>query len=208
VIVIQPPCGDKHKTRGTLRGVIKEEVDKTTIRGFPNQHSVLNQYSLMMEILPHGKDIKIGASFDSNLISTSQLSRMIFRWERIIDMVSQTLRQGREATIQSLDSVYQQDIDEIWTWNRELPVVVDDRVVFESVQETANSYPSALAIDAWDGRLTYSELDTLSPCLCQLLISLGVGSAALCLCASKPNVYVGQRFNVGHFEGRCCICPT
>ncbi|CRG85572.1 nonribosomal peptide synthase, putative [Talaromyces islandicus] len=175
VLVIQPPGGNGHDTSNIQDSFLMEEVDETTIEGFPDQHSVLNQYGLMIEILPRGKEIKVRASFDSNLISTSQLSKTISRWERIINQISQTLSQGVHTTIQSLDSLSQQDIEEIWTWNKELPDVVDDRFVFEIIQEIAGRHPDALAIDAWDGQLTYRDLESLSTRVSELLVSFGVG---------------------------------
>ncbi|KAG0157831.1 hypothetical protein PDIDSM_1845 [Penicillium digitatum] len=68
-----------------------------------------------------------------------------------------------------------QDIHQIWSWNATVP-------------EAALQQPDALAVDAWDGKWTYGELEDTSTKLALRLLDLGVGSGtnvAICFEKSK-----------------------
>lgn len=59
-------------------------------------------------------------------------------------------------------------------WNSDKPKPVNN-CLHMMFQETALSQPDACAVDAWDGKYTYAELDAISTRLAQQLIELGVG---------------------------------
>lgn len=175
VLVIQPPTraeGSRHQPRDQL---VMEELDETKVDGFPHQHAVLNQYGLMMEILPTRSNITLRASFDSNLIPTSQMERMVSQWEHIIEQLCQTVSRTPTMPLESLYPLCQQDLDDIWMWNKDIPGTADNHFVHQTISEIACLQPEALAIDAWDGRLTYDELDTLSSRLAEHLELSGIG---------------------------------
>lgn len=53
-------------------------------------------------------------------------------------------------------------------------------------EEQAQRQPEALALSAWDGELTYGNLDSLSSSLCQHLVARGIGSGSIVpLCFEK-----------------------
>ena len=60
------------------------------------------------------------------------------------------------------------------SWNT-APLTAPKICLHHLVEEGAQSAPNTLAIDAWDGALTYQELDSLSNGLARSLGSLGVG---------------------------------
>jgi amino acid adenylation domain-containing protein len=65
------------------------------------------------------------------------------------------------------------ELQEIWKWNCKVPPTVD-RCIHDLFAEQAEAQPLALAICAWDGKLTYRELDELSTKLAGHLVELGV----------------------------------
>ncbi|ODA82522.1 hypothetical protein RJ55_01029 [Drechmeria coniospora] len=67
-----------------------------------------------------------------------------------------------------------QDLQKIWEWNRTVPASVE-RCVHDVIHERVQAQPEAPAICAWDGELTYGELDRLSTGLASRLMELGVG---------------------------------
>jgi amino acid adenylation domain-containing protein len=73
----------------------------------------------------------------------------------------------------SYTSIPSQDLDQIWEWNRMVPEEVN-LCVHEIIQQRAQLQPDAPAICAWDGHLTYAELDGLATGLASRLIGLGV----------------------------------
>lgn len=175
VLVIQPPSRAKSSQHKHENEVVMEELDETKIDGFPHQHAVLNQYGLMMEILPTRSHITLRASFDSKLISASRMERMISQWEHIIGQVCQTVSRTPPVPLECLDPICQQDINDVWMWNKDVPETADKHFVHQTISQFACLQPEALAIDAWDGRLTYGELDKLSSRLAERLELIGIG---------------------------------
>lgn len=66
------------------------------------------------------------------------------------------------------------DLQQIWSWNRSVPDTVA-RPVHEIFQDQVHQRPGDAAICAWDGDLTYSQLDRLSTRLAHHFQSHGVG---------------------------------
>ncbi|KAF4439338.1 peramine synthetase [Fusarium austroafricanum] len=78
-----------------------------------------------------------------------------------------------------------QDLDQVWEWNRNVPEEIS-RCVHDIVQQRTQLQPSAPAICAWDGNLTYAELDRVAAGLASHLIDLGVSHGAIIpLCFEK-----------------------
>jgi amino acid adenylation domain-containing protein len=66
-----------------------------------------------------------------------------------------------------------EDIQKIWRQNQAVPGGVE-RCIHDLFVEKAEARPDAPAICAWDGELTYGELDALSTKLAGYLVELGV----------------------------------
>ncbi|KAH5617363.1 hypothetical protein HBI23_258200, partial [Parastagonospora nodorum] len=73
----------------------------------------------------------------------------------------------------SLPKINTYDIQKMWDWNKIVPPAVD-RCVHDLFVEQARARPSAPALCAWDGEMTYRELDEQSTRLAGHLIRLGV----------------------------------
>ncbi|CAF3447430.1 unnamed protein product [Fusarium graminearum] len=90
-------------------------------------------------------------------------------------------------TVSGLELISQDDKNRILERNRLVPKGLN-RCVHELVNERIQKQPSAVAIDAWDGSLTYSELDNLTSRLAQYLSNIGVGPevpVGICMDKSK-----------------------
>ncbi|EFY88504.1 nonribosomal peptide synthase, putative [Metarhizium acridum CQMa 102] len=76
-------------------------------------------------------------------------------------------------------------LEQIWEWNGTAPESVE-RCVHDLIIERVRAQPTAPAVCAWDGELTYSELDDLATKLASRLRRLGVGPDILVpLCFEK-----------------------
>lgn len=71
------------------------------------------------------------------------------------------------------DSVSEQDLDQIWTWNASIPPPVEG-CVHDLIQEIARSQPDALAVCAWDGDFTYSQLNDLANEVAHRILGFGI----------------------------------
>lgn len=121
--------------------------------------------------------------YDHSIIDTEQIYRMIRQMEGILRQVLRV-----EHQIISLGEIHtasKEDLAEIWSWNAAVPETRNS-CVHDLFAEVAAGQPEAPAICAWDGNLTYHQLDTLSTILSHRLVSLGAGRGTLVpLCFEK-----------------------
>ncbi|KHN97569.1 Amino acid adenylation [Metarhizium album ARSEF 1941] len=76
-------------------------------------------------------------------------------------------------------------LEQIWEWNSTAPTSVERRVG-DLIDARVQAQPRAPAVCAWDGKLTYGELDDLAAKLASRLCLLGVGPDVLVpLCLEK-----------------------
>ncbi|KAI0569020.1 AMP-binding multi-domain protein [Pyrenophora tritici-repentis] len=78
-----------------------------------------------------------------------------------------------DAKIATIDAVTPEDRQQLWEWNRDIPPTTE-RCIHDLFTEQARARPTAPAICAWDGEMTYGELDALSSRLAGHLVELGV----------------------------------
>ncbi|XP_014550476.1 hypothetical protein COCVIDRAFT_31812, partial [Bipolaris victoriae FI3] len=78
-----------------------------------------------------------------------------------------------DIKVADIDTLTPEDEQQLWEWNGEVPAAVE-RCVHDLFAEQAVARPNAPAICAWDGELTYSELDALSTKLAGHLVQIGV----------------------------------
>ncbi|KAI9162666.1 Nonribosomal peptide synthetase [Paramyrothecium foliicola] len=91
------------------------------------------------------------------------------------------------TTVSRLDLISEDQKRQILERNYRVPEGLN-RCVHELVDERTQEQPSAVAIDAWDGSLTYEELYERSSYFAQHLVNIGVGPeipVAVCMDKSK-----------------------
>lgn len=82
-------------------------------------------------------------------------------------------------------SILECDLEQLWRWNAVVPENIQ-RCVHDIISEQTRTRPQNVAVQSWDGSLTYSRLDTLSSLLALHLRFLGVGTCVTVpLCFEK-----------------------
>ncbi|KAL3291017.1 non-ribosomal peptide synthetase [Colletotrichum asianum] len=137
--------------------------------GCPNG---LSTYPVMIECCPHVDGLKLEATFDSNTVSSFEMDGIIAQFFHVLQ---QLLEGDLSQKLADIGLVSSRDIQRILEWNATtLPepaeITLHD-VALRKLQET----PNAIAIDAWDGRFTYWQLDLVSSHIASLLMEAGVG---------------------------------
>lgn len=90
-----------------------------------------------------------------------------------------------EKTTTGSELIGQEDLVDIWRWNTTVPETVY-ACVHEIITDMARAQPASPAVCAWDGELSYRELDALSDVLAAELVDLGLGPGAIVpLCFEK-----------------------
>ncbi|PFH58188.1 hypothetical protein XA68_14045 [Ophiocordyceps unilateralis] len=140
-------------------------------------------HSLEIALRWEAEAVRISAKFDSRVLNEVRVSRLVHQFEHVLrQMLDTDMRQSklRQMTVAST-----RDLEDVWTWNAKVPESVVG-CIHDDILENAETRPEAPAIDAWDGSLTYKQLDEVSRKLAVKLIKSGVGSGSIVpLCFEK-----------------------
>lgn len=131
--------------------------------------------------LEHGA-VDVTAVFDETIISPKSLSRLLNKLALFINQL--TTATGNETLI-DITILSQADLRDVWLLNHELPSSID-RCLHEMVDSQIQRQPNGQAICAWDGELTFLELDQVTTKLANHLREIGVGEETFVpLCFEK-----------------------
>ncbi|KAK9855737.1 hypothetical protein MYU51_002451 [Penicillium brevicompactum] len=190
LFVIQP-VSDTSSTGDLLPGL--EEVE-LPLEDF-------DSYPLVVECFVADDKVIIEARHDENVLSSWRLKAMMHHFEHILEQFTEPT--NLESQVASVELFGDKDMDQIIEWNREFPETVESTVPVIFADQVSQR-PDALAIDAWDGQLTYGELDQLSTTLARHLVSLGVVPEALVpMCFDKSRWAVVAQMAVMKAGGAC-----
>ncbi|KXT10319.1 hypothetical protein AC579_1116 [Pseudocercospora musae] len=139
-------------------------LDDSSLDHF-NPHAVM----LMFQLQDSGK-LRMEVSYDSNVISTPQAKLLVGHFEQGLRQICASKDGERVEDISLLSDA---DLNSLCRWNATLPTPIST-CVHELFDATANQYPDAQALCAWDGELTYRELNALSDSLSRQLVACGV----------------------------------
>ncbi|KAJ5220192.1 non-ribosomal peptide synthetase [Penicillium chermesinum] len=143
-----------------------------------------DSYGLNVECTLSGGSVKIDFRFDAKMMTPAQVMRLASQFESIVHQ----LRSEANATlkIKDIDVLSGEDINQLKHWNSEpLPSPLRE-TLHGLIASVALSQPQATAIESWDGRLTYEQLDSFATVLSQHLNDLGVGpEIAVPVCMDK-----------------------
>lgn len=150
-------------------------------------------YALQMEVTPDSAGYSLSAVFDPDVVHPKHMARLINQFQYTLQQLSQTNAMQRVADIKT---VTEDERNEIWEWNRKISPAVPESV-HDLVMRFARDTPQSQAIDAWDGQLTYEELEQLSLRLGQHLVRLGVKPEVIVpLCFEKSTWTIVSMFAV------------
>ena len=118
-----------------------------------------------------GNCTKLCLTFDPNVIRNDQARRMVNQLAQVIQRLLE--EDSLDCSALSIETTSQLDIEDMQEWNKEVPATIEARV-HEIIGKAALEYQTKSAIEAWDGRFTYKELENMSTRLGLHLRSLGV----------------------------------
>ncbi|KAF5636484.1 enniatin synthase [Fusarium sp. NRRL 52700] len=148
-----------------------------------SQHRWLNTYALMLEIRIGVEDIHISASFDQRVIEPPMVRGLLRRLEYAVQQLDDAYDSA--ATLDQVNITTPDDLDLLWTWNAQYPASYE-QCVHDVIRQRVTAQPNAPAICAWDGGLTYVELDILTTKIAHHLVERGIQPKTLIpLCFEK-----------------------
>lgn len=132
---------------------------------------IFDTYALTMECTLKEEGLAMKAIYDSQVISETQIERMMFQFRHILRQLCADENQNKLKDIQTKSP---EDCDTVWKWNTTLPNMVES-CVHSLIEQVMVETPDAQAICAWNGELSYGELNIQSYRLAHRLIDMGVG---------------------------------
>ncbi|KAF4452929.1 nonribosomal peptide synthase [Fusarium austroafricanum] len=129
------------------------------------------QQALSLDFTTCHSGIKFDASFDEQIASSGQLTRFFYQLEAVIRQVFSV--SSSALTLSDVDTVSFDDMRSISHWNDYDYDTMQD-LVHHPIFKTVQKMPNALAVSAWDGEVTYRQLNELSSRLSYELVRLSV----------------------------------
>jgi amino acid adenylation domain-containing protein/non-ribosomal peptide synthase protein (TIGR01720 family) len=170
LLVVQPP--DEQVLASSILGQWHVNSDD----------SAFSTYAMTLSCYLRDDDVKLEAVYDSRVVEHWKMKKMIEQFGFIMQKLLHLRQTDKVGDITILTP---QDQEELWKWNTAVPVAVE-HCAHVWISDQAQIQPDAPAISAWDGALTYRELDSLSTALARRLVSLGIAPGALVpLCFEK-----------------------
>ncbi|EKV04333.1 HC-toxin synthetase [Penicillium digitatum PHI26] len=163
LLVIQPPEQGMDDT-GLFVARSAENDEATRYHSF-------SSYALSVVCNLDKGRLKVEFCHDSSIVKTETIQTMAAHLDQALR--SMCTKKLPHTTLGDINMMTQSHLNDIWTWNANLPVAID-RCMHDLIEEVAQRQPEKLAISAWDGNLTYAELDRLSTRLAGHLVWMGV----------------------------------
>ncbi|KXG50684.1 Male sterility, NAD-binding [Penicillium griseofulvum] len=129
----------------------------------------VNTFALALELQIDMK--RINARFDSNVIKPWIVQTML---EGLDFVMKQLDTAGSQQSIAEIELVTPRSLEQIWDRNHTVPMAVKESI-HHMIERQIEDQPMATAICAWDGQLTYGELDRLSTTVAAQIVKFGIG---------------------------------
>ncbi|KAH7182279.1 peptide synthetase [Fusarium flagelliforme] len=150
-----------------------------------NSTGVLSGYPLAIDCSLLPEHVKLRVCYNPNRIDRVQAEALLHQFDRIV----QQLLPQDESPLASISPQGIWDIEQATTWNNEdIPEVVENCVHY-AISRQAQKRPHDIAIDAWDGKLTYHELDCAANRLAHYLIDFGVKTEDLVIVCFEKSMW-------------------
>ncbi|KAI6765955.1 hypothetical protein HG530_007025 [Fusarium avenaceum] len=140
------------------------------------------RYALELDVLSRDGEYLVSASSESRVIPASLVKRLLLRLDHV---VTQLCSCSLQQAIDEVNLMTKNDLDSIWNWNREVPQTLDC-CVHSIIEDQVRANPEAPAICAWDGTLTYAELNDRADQVAERLSVAGLRPGSMVpLCFDK-----------------------
>ncbi|KAJ5116963.1 hypothetical protein N7456_001311 [Penicillium angulare] len=132
-----------------------------------------NEFGIVVCLSPSATDqwISISIEFSRDILSgpwATKIAKTLCHTMR--EVITRT-----NSTVGDLDVCEKDDVNSIFEWNGKMGIQkYPESCVHDMISEKCIEQPNKTAISAWDGELTYSELDELSSNLASQLRDMGI----------------------------------
>ncbi|KAL4884491.1 hypothetical protein BJY04DRAFT_215457 [Aspergillus karnatakaensis] len=149
---------------------------------FPGLESVemptapFNSHGVTLECKLGGQNLTMDVHYDSKIIHSEQMTRVIDYFACLIQRLSDPT--ATSSAVADILEISEHDEQRIHDWNSTIPPRME-KCIHEMVQEQVARTPNDIAINSWDGQLTYRQFHNTATTLAHYLVGLGVGPETL-----------------------------
>ena len=150
-------------------------------------HDQYHPYALVIDVWEESSEaVRLDAKYDDKQLSSQHVRRLLEQYAHVMQHLAKL---DPEARVDTVSTFSPQDELQVQHWNASRPTAVEC-CVHELFEKEVISHPEAPAVSAWDGELTYQELDALSSRLAAHLVSLGARPGSLVLICLDKSLWV------------------
>ena len=139
----------------------------TTLDDDDSKEDRFSSHALLLSCAFASDHIQLRISVDTNVLPEYSLDRLMAQFETVLRKVFESDLDA--VTIAEVEVASPQDVQQIYDINKFLPERVDE-CVHDIISATTRKQPEAEAICAWNGSLTYIQLDESSTLLAHHLL--------------------------------------
>ncbi|KAI0508575.1 hypothetical protein F5B22DRAFT_392567 [Xylaria bambusicola] len=159
-----------------------EDASADRVTDFQSESATIHGMPLTVTIRVGQDTDKITFRYDSHCLSATDVSRIVEQYIHILEALSHTSEGDK---ISDMEFCSPADWTQVLKLNSDVHERTDS-CIHDLVTRSAMQHPTKRALEAWDGNVTYEELECLSDQLAQKLSQLGVGSESFVpLCFEK-----------------------
>ncbi|KAJ3498686.1 hypothetical protein NLG97_g931 [Lecanicillium saksenae] len=131
-----------------------------------SQWQDFSTFAVVVECQLETAGLQLRLAYDSSMVPDTQIDELLQRFEHVLlYILDDDHGSQRLGTVGVID----QGLDAVWAQNQEVPDPIEG-LVHDMIVRQCHLRPLSPAICAWDGELTYEQLDKFSTVLaCQLL---------------------------------------
>ncbi|KAG6001999.1 NRPS protein [Claviceps maximensis] len=162
----------------------RSEADVLGTWDHGDQGQWFNTNGLILDMVIEGENISVKASFDSAVIEAWVVTALLERLEHVLWQLQQAA--PTTTRLDEIDIASPKDLEHLWRWNSVVPRPTKT-CIHDMIDRIVELRPHDVAVCAWDGNLTYTELDQMATFLARRLSDdLRVGRGAIVpLCFEK-----------------------
>ncbi|KAJ6087294.1 hypothetical protein N7467_006208 [Penicillium canescens] len=151
----------------------KVDIQPLTSKGACNIGSV----ALIVECHPSTRPCRLSVRLhiDETILNAVQAKQMMFQFTKLARQLCETNLHQQGKRIVDLDILCEEDKSLIWKWNGSRPRK-NDICVTDLFSQQVKRCANRPAVHAWDGLLTYSQLDEQSTLLAKYLLHSQIAS--------------------------------
>ncbi|KAF2636555.1 acetyl-CoA synthetase-like protein [Massarina eburnea CBS 473.64] len=153
----------------------------------PDRISAFASYALTFICTPESDGLRVEASFDSNVLSVATMERLVRHFEQVVRQLSSQV--AMDKRVDDITMITNKELGEMWSWNPK-PPVIEGKTIPDLFRDVVQKHPDHTAVDAWDGCLTYTELDQLSTAFARRLSSNGLKENEIIPMCFEKSVWV------------------